>query len=369
MLQPRTQRLDQQVLTSSRAQAALAHARGEEPAFLEWVSEGRAASTYEPQWWPKNPITPDPYHHLALRQGVVTNEHNNIHGAMGVQSTAIPWDYRHYSGRFNTHRKAEPLLYTPLFIAKDHDGNSAIDLTSVMNRKYQYQRMSSNPQYVNTLSALTDYKPVKLAPTDFWLPQMPVETSPGVKNQKFWEAHFLDLYAPTPPPLLSPKAPQMRQAPQAASLLEMQHVDLPDILQHGERVHSIITPVQDMNGNAVPFHDLDAEADSLMHSRELTMAPAGVFLELDEEAVEDMDAETAHAALLDIEAHKLDIEEALDAHADHVEQQDELLHAGHDDFPAVFLEMGQPEVQLQQLLEDIDADVSVPPGREQEFDW
>jgi len=253
--------------------------------------EGHPASDYEPHDWPKNAITPDPYAHLTHKQGGGSNEHNDIEGALGVQSASIPWDYRHYSGNLNSHRKAEPLIYTPLVLAKSHDGTSAIDLTSIVNRKYQSQRMSSNPQYANTLSALTDYKPVQLHPTDHWLPQIPTAKAPGVK-QKFWEKHFLDLYAPTPPPLLSPIPPQMKKkgvvTKSAASLLESSStVELPDILSHGEHIQSMITPVYDENHQSIPFHNSEIESQQQRDS-----------VEIDQFALAGHDAEPVFTAFL-----------------------------------------------------------------------
>jgi hypothetical protein len=289
---PLAQRMDQEVLVRSQSQSR--HAAGQDQAFIEqgWVQEGHPVSEYEPKDWPAKAITPDPYQHLTQRHGGGTNEHNNIEGALGVQSAAIPWDYRHYSGNLNSHRKAEPLVYTPLILAKDHDGTSAVDLTSLVNRKYQSQRMSSNPQYANTLSALTDYKPVQQNPTDHWLPQMPVSAAPGVKNQKFWEQHFLDLYAPTPPPLLAPVAPRMKQPKKPVSLMETKSVVLPDILRRGERVQSLVTPVLDAQNQPIAFHNHEVEEDAMRHSRDVDIfAPAHqeempVFIEEDVELEE-----------------------------------------------------------------------------------
>jgi hypothetical protein len=298
--QPLARELEQEVLIPSQRQEQqeqYASAAGP-TSMLEqgqrWAEEGHHASDYEPGDWPKQAITPDPYAHLAQIQGGGTNEHNNIGGALGVQSASIPWDYRHYSGNLNSHRKAEPLIYTPLVLAKDHDGQSAIDLTSLVNRKYQSQRMSSNPQYANTLSALTDYKPIQLNPTDHWLPQMPVRGAPGVKNPKYWEKHFLDLYAPTPPPLLAPVPPRMKSNKQAkqTSFVETQAVELPAILRRGERVKPLITPVFDSNNQPIAFHDQQAEDEQVMHEREVDIfAPAHTsFLETEVDVDElDMD--------------------------------------------------------------------------------
>ena len=316
---PLTQQVDQQVLTQSQSQneqqlySEYMHdmhtpsQRASDASLLEYVKEGRAASDYEPKAWPRNPITPDPYQHLTHTQGGGNNEHNNIEGALGVQSASIPWDYRHYSGNLNSHRKAEPLVYTPLVLAKSHDGTSAIDLTSLTNQKYQSQRMSSNPQYANTLSALTDYEPVESNPTDHWLPQMPSSSAPGVKNQKFWEKHFLDLYAPTPPPLLAPVPPQPknRRVAPAVSLAETQSIVLPSILSHGERVQSLVTPVLDHEAQPVAFHDVDGEQEELKHSREMNMfAPSSSS----SSSSEEMSDEDDHTALVYLEIEQ-DFEE------------------------------------------------------------
>ena len=283
--QPTARRVDQDVIMKTQRQASQSIQRQNDPSFIEqgqqWVQEGHHASDYEPKPWLLGTITPDPYQHLAHKQGGGTNEHNVIEGALGVQSAAIPWDYRHYSGKLNTHRKAEPLIYTPLVIAKDHDSKSAIDLTSLANHKYQSQRMSSNPQYANTLSALTDYKPIQLHPTDHWLPQMPVAQAPGVKDPKYWEKHFLDLYAPTPPPLLAPVPPQPKRALNAQlrpiSLMETKAVELPAILRRGPRVKPLITPLMGANNQPVPFRDIESEQAAMKHSLEVDVfAPAHV---------------------------------------------------------------------------------------------
>jgi len=278
------QQLEQQVISQSQEEHQLqltpasdySNVGDGDPSFVEKVTEGYPAVRYEPTPWPKRAITPDPYQHLAHTQGGGTNAHNNIVGALGVQSAAIPWDYRHYSGNLNTHRKMEPLIYTPLVIAKDHDGKSAVDLTSLINRKYQSQRMSDSPQYSNTLSALTDYKPIQLHPTDHWLPQIPIQAAPGVRNSNYWEHHFLDLYAPTPPPLRAPVAPKMKtplkyaQSTKNWALLETEQHEraaMPDILKHGERVHPLVTSIVDAHTHQpIPFHDADSESAELRSS-------------------------------------------------------------------------------------------------------
>lgn len=324
--QPMMQQLDQEVVLHSRAQVQQVGGQMDAAAFLEqgsqkpFLIEGKPASDFEPKSWPAQPITPDPYRHLTHRQGGGTNEHNNIEGAMGVQSASIPWDYRHYSGNLNSHRKAEPLIYTPLAIAKDHDGKSAIDLTSLVNRKYQTERMSSNPQYANTLSALTDYRPVQLHPTDHWLPQIPVQNAPGVRNQKLWEKHFLDLYAPTPPPLLAPVPPRMPKPfgaqPKPSSLLETHAAPLPSILTHGERVKPLITPVLDANQQPVTFHNPEVEAEELMHQREVDIfAPAHPsnveFVEEDVQVTpfEELSPELQAEELLEDAEHEEELQE------------------------------------------------------------
>jgi hypothetical protein len=263
--------------------------------------EGHAASVYEPTPWPNPRITPDPYEHLTHRQGGGTNEHNHIEGALGVQSAAIPWDHRHYAGNLNSHRKAEPLIYTPLFVAKSPDGESAVDLTSLVNREYWRERMSKRPQYLPTLSIGTDYKPVQLHPTDHWLPQMP-KAAPGV-SPKYWEQHFLDLYAPTPPPLRSPRVPGIKRQRKAGqhqqSMLETAAVaPLPSILTHGEQVHPLITPMLDAHQRPVPFHDVDAEDDAQRRARDVDLREPlahandiASFMELDEQVSSEMESE------------------------------------------------------------------------------
>jgi hypothetical protein len=300
---PITQKMEQQVLTQSQHQAGEAGS-SDDAALLEteWVHEGKAASKYEPKAWPLEPITPNPYQHLTHKHGGGDNDHSRIEGALGVQSAAVPWDYRHYSGNLNSHRKAEPLIYTPLVIAKGADGTSAVDLTSIINKRYQSQRMSSNPQYANTLSALTDYKPVQLHPTDHWLPQVPLAKAPGVK-EKYWEKHFLDLYAPTPPPLLAPVAPQPpKSAKEKAeelqkSLLEIQSVGpLPDVIRQREHVRPLISAVTDAENNPVPFVDQQTEDEQNMRMHEVDiMAPAHAqqpivaFIEMEEEIEKQQD--------------------------------------------------------------------------------
>jgi len=123
---------------------------------------------------------------------------------------------------------------------------------------------------------------------------MPGGKAPGV-SQKYWEKHFLDLYAPTPPPLLSPRVPRMkRTGPRRArhSLLETAAaaVPLPAVLSHGEHIRPLITSVLDSHSNPIPFHDVPAEEEAIMKEREVDMyAPAHpdgqqtMFLELDEE--------------------------------------------------------------------------------------
>jgi hypothetical protein len=327
---PLAQRLDQQVVTQTRSQAARSHQRSEDagPSFLEqqWVQEGQQASTYEPTDWPAQPITPDPYQHLAQTQGGVPGkEHNNIEGGLGVQSASIPWDYRHYTGNLNSHRKAEPLVYTPLVLAKDAEGTSAIDLTSLANRKYQSERMSSNPQYANTLSALTEYVPVQLHPTDHWLPQIPAARAPGVRNKKYWENHFLDLYAPTPPPLLAPVVPRMKKkAAQVRRDLAMMEQDakitaaMPEFLRKaGNSVQSMVAPVlSQQTGHQVRLRDLAGEDSRVAHSRDMdALAPAHAseadiplaFLE------EDVHAEWEEPkALWDLEVQEMDFPQARD---------------------------------------------------------
>jgi len=201
----------------------------------------------------------------------------------------------------------EPLIYTPLVLAKNHDGTSAVDLSSILNRKYQTQRMSSNPQYANTLSALTDYHPIQLHPTDHWLPQIPTQAAPGIKT-KLWEEHFLDLYAPTPPPLLAAVPPQPKKTKQAkqalakskakanklksakaifkkakaksdkeqeAEVSDDSFLQLPSMLSREEHVQSMITPLMDNQQHLIPFHDLEAEHQQQLHSRDVNIfAPA-----------------------------------------------------------------------------------------------
>lgn len=334
---PRAQRLDQEVMTRTQSQARAAYQaqhqqQQQDASFVEqgWVQEGKQASTYEPSDWPAQPITPDPYQHLAQTQGGVDiNAHNNIVGGLGVQSVSIPWDYRHYTGNLNSHRKAEPLVYTPLVLAKDQDGTSAIDLTSLANRRYQSQRMSSNPQYTNTLSALTEYEPVQVNPTDHWLPQIPAAAAPGIRNKKYWENHFLDLYAPTPPPLLAPVVPQMKKKKSTLkrdlALVEQNAkltAAMPNFLrQAGNSVQSMVAPVlSQQTGQQVRVRDFAGEDARVAHSRDVdVLSPAHqqqedvplAFLE------EDAHAEWEEPrALWDIEVRDMEFPEEREEIAD-----------------------------------------------------
>lgn len=326
--EPITRRMDQEVLVQSQHQYASAQQQQQrqqatDASFLgtERVTEGAAAKTYEPGQWPAERITPDPYKHLAHRQGGGGNAHNNLEGGLGVSSAALPWEYRQYAGDLNSHRKAEPLIYTPLVLAKSADGASAIDLTSLANRKYQSQRMSKQPQYASTLSALTEQAPLLKDPTDKWLPQVPVHAAPGAAP-KLWEKHFLDLYAPTPPPLLSPVPPRMKPTAaqraaaeaqaQAASLVEVATRNMPSFLTQKARVQSLVTPMLDAQARPLAFRDVEGEAEAMRAARNVDLfAPANggasdmaddedapmVFLQQDEElfnedALADIDIDT-----------------------------------------------------------------------------
>jgi len=240
------------------ARSAAGGAQGPSAQFDPKGLEGFPASRYDRPSWLQNKIAPDPYKHLAQNtDGSNRVNHDRIEGAIGIQSSAIPWDYRHYTGDLNTHRRAEPLIYTPLVIAKNEVGTSALDLSSIASKRYAQQRQSSNAQYAPLLSAMTDYAPTDPASTDSWLPR-----PPEIKQKKSWEKHFLDLYAPTPPPLLSPRVPQPprgKKAPGASFLEVASAPPLPAVLRHGSRIQPLITTLMNSDG-PVPFRSAEQEA-------------------------------------------------------------------------------------------------------------
>lgn len=227
----------------------------------------------------------------------------------------------------------EPLIYTPLFIAKGADGASAIDLTQIRNRRYQMQRPNDKPQYAATLSDLTAYRPIDVHPTDHWLPQlnggnggvpgatvghgqegdaMPSAKGAGPRGSESWAKHFLDLYAPTPPPMLAPKVPRMAKsiseeehslaevAASTAAISSSYYASLPSVLRRGERSQPLVMQ------SRIAFHDRAVEDDRRRRSVEVDMnRPAqseqqddmmvmieeGVEMEESEGEMEDMDDE------------------------------------------------------------------------------
>jgi len=302
---PRTARLEQEVLLQTQSQQARHHARQaaavEDLAMLaaERLMDGKAASTFEPKQWPAESLTPNPYKHLA--------PHNNIQGGLGVQPTAIPWEYRQYAGQLNSHRKAEPLIYSPLVLAKDAQGTNAIDLTSILNKRYQLERASEQPEYASTLSSMAGYRRADVAPTAHWLPQLP-HTPDGQKKK--WEEHFLDLYAPTPPPLLAPVPPKMPKTVEEEAeaeaqkeyqaLAELAAHPLPSVLTQREHARPMVLNIIDsVTNQPIAYHDNQAEEERLRRSREVDLfAPASVdedaasiFLEQDTDVDVDVDAD------------------------------------------------------------------------------
>jgi len=163
-------------------------------------------------------LTPFPDAHL---RGPDAEPHNNIESAIGVSSSAIPWMYRQYMGHLNTHRRAEPIIYSPMLVAKSESGTGA-DVTELANARRFANQLRAQPGQIQLLPAnhfsvtgLTLGQQIQLSGAlhrsqsgnpgaNSWFPKPP-EGSPFIERP--WKDHLLDLYAPTPPPLLAPVPP------------------------------------------------------------------------------------------------------------------------------------------------------------------
>lgn len=163
-------------------------------------------------------LTPFPDAHL---RGPDAEPHNNISPAIGVSSSAIPWMYRQYMGQLNTHRRAEPIIYSPMLIAKS-DSGTGTDVTELANARRFVQQLRAQPGQLQllpanhfTVAGLTLGQQLQLSGVlhqgekgnpgaGTWFPKPP-EGSPFIERP--WKDHLLDLYAPTPPPLLAPVPP------------------------------------------------------------------------------------------------------------------------------------------------------------------
>ena len=293
---PQARAMEQEVTIQSQA-AAAAGSRHSDPSFLE--RDGLPASAYEPKTW-MGDLSPKPYVDVNV-------PHNHIEGALGVASASIPWDYRSYAGELNSHRKAEPLIYSPLVLAKDASGESAVDLTSLINRKYTAKRNSASPEYAATLSGATEYSPQARDPTSSWMPSIPLQKGP----KKSWEKHFLDLYAPTPPPLLAPVAPRMpksaregHEEDEERSMIEKRAAaaPLPSFLTRKERVKAMVTPLFDKAGAAVQYHDRAAAEARIKASHEVDIfAPAHAPVPTAGSVARSMEHDHAPAVFLEVE--------------------------------------------------------------------
>jgi len=220
-------------------------------------------------------LTPFPDAHL---RGEEVEPHSNISPAIGVSSSAIPWMYRQYMGHLNTHRRAEPIIYSPMLVAKSESGTGA-DVTELANARRFANQLRAQPGQIQLLPAnhfsvtgLTLGQQMQLTGAlhhaksgnpgaNTWFPRPP-EGSPFIERP--WKDHLLDLYAPTPPPLLAPvppMGPEELQArsegytgawppPDAPSLIETSSTSFhaaPVLPQHFEHVQSLVTDMGHFN--------------------------------------------------------------------------------------------------------------------------
>jgi len=267
-----------------------------------WVHEG-LPPRHQP--WPFKPVITNMAKEIQENE---LNPKNKITHALGVTSAAIPWMWRSYGQNHNSHRKAEPLLYRPMVIAKTADGKKAVDLTHFLDYRIAYQRSVNDPAYEPTLGKLTGYVRRPLAPVSQWLPQVPKPSS-----NRVWEKHFLDIYAPTPPPLRSPIPPQPKKASKPSSLLEQKSIPKIILPKH-EHVKSLYSTMLS-NNRPVQFINEEQEEHRLKHALDVDLSiPAHgdddlMMLELDEEIPNEFEDELELFDDLEHELSDLELDE------------------------------------------------------------